>query len=91
MRVMLYEAAQSMLVHDLRRTARSLMSRAGISSDHAERVLGHEIKGVEGVYDRHAYTNEKGEALNKLAHLIELILQGPQTSNVVEMRRRRKS
>src|SRR3974390_2785485 len=43
MRVMLYEAAQSMLLHDLRRTARSLMSRAGISSDHAERVLGHEI------------------------------------------------
>ncbi|HEY4861709.1 MAG TPA: integrase arm-type DNA-binding domain-containing protein, partial [Xanthobacteraceae bacterium] len=28
-------------LHDLRRTARSLMSRAGISSDHAERCLGH--------------------------------------------------
>ena len=30
-------------VHDLRRTARSLMSRAGIRPDIAERVLGHAI------------------------------------------------
>ena len=28
-------------LHDLRRTARSLMSRAGVPSDHAERCLGH--------------------------------------------------
>jgi integrase len=32
-------------LHDLRRTARSLMSRAGVSSEHAERVLGHVIGG----------------------------------------------
>ena len=32
-------------IHDLRRTARSLMSRAGVSSEHAERVLGHVIGG----------------------------------------------
>jgi integrase len=41
-------------VHDLRRTARSLMSRAGVPSEHAERVLGHVIGGVEGVYNRHS-------------------------------------
>ena len=40
-------------LHDLRRTARSLMSRAGVSRDHSERVLGHAILGVEGVYDRY--------------------------------------
>src|SRR5262249_45565892 len=40
-------------LHDLRRTARSLMSRAGVPSDHAERCLGHVINGVRGVYDRH--------------------------------------
>ena len=28
-------------IHDLRRTARSLMSRAGVPTDHAERCLGH--------------------------------------------------
>ena len=42
-------------LHDLRRTARSLMSRAGVRPDIAERVLGHAIVGVEGVYDRHSY------------------------------------
>lgn len=57
------------VIHDLRRTARSLMSRAGVLSEHAERVLGHAIRGVEGVYDRHSYREEKAEALRKLADL----------------------
>ena len=70
-------------IHDLRRTARSLMSRAGVRPDIAERVLGHAIKGVEGIYDRHDYDAEKAEALKKLAGLIELILAGP-VDNVVE-------
>lgn len=39
------------VLHDLRRTARSLMSRAGVRPDIAERVLGHAISGVQGVYD----------------------------------------
>src|SRR6516225_2812844 len=46
-------------LHDLRRTARSLMSRAGVPTDHAERCLGHVIGGARGVYDRHAYHAEK--------------------------------
>ena len=62
------------VLHDLRRTARSLMSRAGVSSEHAERVLGHVIPGVEGIYDRHAYFDEKAHALAKLAALIERII-----------------
>ena len=57
-------------LHDLRRTARSLMSRAGVSSEHAERVLGHVIPGIEGTYDRHAYSDEKADALRRLASLI---------------------
>jgi integrase len=61
-------------LHDLRRTARSLMSRAGVSSEHAERVMGHAIGGVEGVYDRHAYVDEKAAALVKLAGLIDSIV-----------------
>jgi hypothetical protein len=41
-------------LHDLRRTARLLMSRAGVPSDHAERCLGRVLPGVRGTYDRHA-------------------------------------
>ena len=61
-------------LHDLRRTARSLMSRAGVPSEHAERVMGHVQAGVQGVYDRHAYVDEKAAALRRLAALIERIV-----------------
>ena len=63
------------VIHDLRRTARSLMARAGVRSDVAERTLGHVIKGVEGIYDRHDYREEKAQALAALAGLVETILR----------------
>ena len=75
------------VLHDLRRTARSLMSRAGVRSEIAEQVLGHVIKGVEGTYDRHTYIEEKREALEKLDALIELILKG-NTAKVISIRDR---
>lgn len=71
-------------LHDLRRTARSLMSRAGVPSDHAERCLGHVIGGVRGTYDRHAYHAEKKQAFEALASQIDRIIN-PQ-ANVVPMR-----
>jgi len=61
-------------LHDLRRTARSLMSRAGVPSDHAERCLGHVMPGVRGTYDRHEYHEEKRRAFEVLAAQIERIL-----------------
>ena len=60
--------------HDLRRTARSLMSRAGINADIAERALGHTIGGVRGVYDRHSFLDEKRRAFEALAALVDRIL-----------------
>jgi integrase len=58
-------------LHDLRRTARSLMSRAGVPSDYAERCLGHVLPGIRSTYDRHEYLNEKRHAFDALAALIE--------------------
>ena len=66
------------VLHDLRRTARSLMSRAGVPADTGERVLGHAIPGVRGVYDRHMYFEEKKGALKQLADLIEDVLDLPE-------------
>jgi integrase len=71
-------------LHDLRRTARSLMSRAGVSPDHAERALGHVIGGVRGVYDVHGYEREKRAALEMLAAQIARVLD-PQP-NVIPLR-----
>ena len=61
--------------HDLRRTARTLMSRAGVLSDHAELALGHVLTGVKGTYDRHSYMDEKREAFEALAKLVRSIVQ----------------
>jgi integrase len=66
-------------IHDLRRTARSLMSdkRARVSRDIAERVLGHVVTGVEGIYDRYDYRDEMADALQRLAQLIDIIVNPP--------------
>lgn len=72
-------------LHDCRRSARSLMSRAGVLSEHAERVLGHSFRGVEKIYNRHSFDAEKADALRKLAALIEHIVTPP-VGNIVAMR-----
>jgi integrase len=72
-------------IHDLRRTARSLMPRAGISEDYAERCMGHVIEGVRGTYNRYAYYDEKKRAFEALAAQIERIVN-PLPSNVTELR-----
>ena len=47
--------------------------------------MGHAIPGVEGVYDRHRYNDEKAHALEALANLIDRILNPP-AANVVPLR-----
>jgi integrase len=74
-------------LHDLRRTSRSLMSRAGVNADHAERCLGHVIGGVRGTYDRHEYYDEKKHAYDALAGLIGRIADPPK-DNVRELRKK---
>jgi hypothetical protein len=66
---------------DLRRTAKTLMGRAEVSSDVSELCLGHKKTGVEGVYDRHDYLREKQIAFNKLADHISMIVSGSQTDD----------
>jgi integrase len=77
-------------IHDLRRSARSLMSRAGVRPDVAERVMGHAIAGVEGVYDRHAYRDEKADALRRLAGLIDGIVRPRENVLPIPERRKRR-
>jgi integrase len=65
------------VIHDLRRAARTLLSRAGISADIAERCLGHSLSGVRRTYDRHEYETEKRHAFEALAALVERITRPP--------------
>ncbi len=70
-------------LHDLRRTARSLMSRAKVPTDHAERAIGHVIGGVRETYDRYEYLDEKRAAFEALAALVSKILNP--AANVKEL------
>jgi len=60
--------------HDLRRTARTIMSRLRIDQHIRERVLNHSQSGVVGVYDQYDYLDEKRDALNKLDRELSNIL-----------------
>jgi len=70
------------VLHDLRRTARTLLSRAGVGADIAELCIGHVVRGIRGVYDRHSYAEEKLVAYEKLSALIDRIAHPP-AGNVV--------
>ncbi|AWX98940.1 hypothetical protein A8139_02210 [Marinomonas primoryensis] len=57
-------------VHDLRRTCRSLLAAQATPGHVAERCLNHKLKGVEGIYDRYDYLEERREALILLSQKV---------------------
>jgi integrase len=73
-------------LHDLRRTSRSLMSRAGANADHSERCLGHLIKGTRQTYDRHTFQPEMLHVFEALARLIATITNPQADAKVVALR-----
>jgi integrase len=73
-------------IHDLRRTARSLMSKAGVLSEHSERVLGHSLGPIDDTYNKYTYDAEKGYALERLAALISIIVAGKPTDDIAKLR-----
>lgn len=75
-------------LHDLRRSARTLLARAGVDSDICERCAGHTIPGIRQIYDRHQYHAEMKRAYAALGGLIERIVAG-KSADVVSLRRAR--
>ena len=50
------------------------MAKCKVPRDIIERVLGHAISGVEGVYDQYDYFEEKADALERLNGMIAEIV-----------------
>ena len=75
------------VTHDLRRSARSLLSRGHVPSDVAELMLGHLLPGMRRRYDRHQFVHEKREGFVKLEREVDLILN-PSQADVVPLRPR---
>ena len=62
-------------VHDLRRTCRTLLAQQGTPGYVAERCLNHKLKGVEGIYDKYDYFEERRVALARLSRAILHLLK----------------
>jgi integrase len=61
-------------IHDLRRTAKTRMTELGVQKHVSEKILGHELGGVEGTYDIALLVDPMREALVKLANHIEEVV-----------------
>ena len=73
--------------HDLRRTLRTGLSKLRIDRDIREAVLAHTRPGVEGVYDRHDYLDEKQDALERWAFYVRnLSSHEVEATNIVRLR-----
>src|SRR5262249_28044556 len=77
-------------LHDLRRTARSLLSPAGLDPDIGERCLGHALPGIRATYDRHDYRPEMQRAYDALAALIERIANPPR-GNITSLQKKKRA
>ena len=76
--------------HDFRRTARTHLAALGIDHHVAERCLNHKLKGVEGIYNRHDYFDERKAALETWARLLAQLERG-EGATVISIGRRGES
>ena len=65
---------------DLQRTVRTRLAMLNVWPDTAERIQGHALPGIRGVYDRHDYFSQKYEALQRWeSALLAIIAVEPKT------------
>jgi integrase len=77
-------------VHDLRRTASTLLHEAGFNSDWIEKCLAHEQRGVRAVYNKAEYAEQRRQMLQSWADILDGWIRNcgnvpsvPQVSEVV--------
>ncbi len=63
-------------LHDLRRTATTLMSKCKIGFEHRERVLNHTMGKLDRIYNQHDFDDEKQIALETLERKLNSIIIG---------------
>ncbi len=73
------EHIQGFTVHDMRRTASTLLHEAGYPSDWIEKALAHEQKGVRAVYNKAEYSRQRAYMLQQWADMIDSWINGEHT------------
>ncbi len=74
--------------HDLRRTLRSKLAELGVSSVVAKKCLNHALEGMDAVYDRHEYADEKAEAFQQWADHLRAVVES-RARKVVPIKKRK--
>jgi integrase len=75
------DALAPWVIHDLRRTAATEMSRLGVTQFVVGKVLNHADRSVTGIYNRYEYLNEKRQALETWAHYLGKLTGAPLGAN----------
>lgn len=76
------EKIQAFTVHDLRRTASTLLHEADYPSDWIEKALAHEQRGVRAVYNRAEYADGRTFMLQQWADMVDAWIAGEHTDLV---------
>lgn len=63
-------------VHDLRRTASTLLHEAGYNTDWIEKCLAHEQKGIRAIYNKAEYAEQRRVMLQDWADMIDRWVKG---------------
>ncbi len=75
--------------HDIRRTVTTGLASMGIAPHVADKILNHSsgtISGVQAVYQRHEFLEERKAALEAWGRKIELIIKSKDETNVVPLK-----
>ncbi|MEB6856033.1 MULTISPECIES: tyrosine-type recombinase/integrase [Proteus] len=62
---------ESVTIHDLRRTASTLLHEAGYNSDWIEKCLAHVQNGVRAVYNKAEYAEQRRKMLQEWADMVD--------------------
>lgn len=76
------EKIQDFTVHDLRRTASTLLHEADYPSDWIEKAQAHEQKGVRAVYNKAEYARQRTYMLQQWADMVDAWIAGEHTDLV---------
>lgn len=72
-------------VHDLRRTASTLLHEAGFNTDWIEKSLAHEQRGARAVYNKAEYAEQRRQMLQAWADMVDAWVHG---ADVVPLRQK---
>ena len=71
-------------VHDLRRTASTVLHEIGFNSDWIEKCLAHEQRGVRAIYNKAEYAEQRRTMLQTWADMLDGWIQNG--GNVIQIR-----